>query len=94
MELKLKVGCYIRVKSTGAYGKIVMFFGEPYRELYAEMFPGADSGYEYITMYDQDEGRVGLRALNRYHFNDVKRVTKKDFDKALKLRAWLKRTRV
>jgi len=44
------------------------------------MFPGADTGYEYITMYDENEKSVELRALNKYSVGDVTVITEEEFE--------------
>lgn len=75
---------YIKLKKNDSVGTVILLFGCPPRELYADMFPGADSGYEYITMYDENEKRVELRALNKYSVDDVIVITKEEFESHLK----------
>ena len=86
--MKINVFDEVEVISTGQRGKVIMLIGcmalpdsprfmlsgDDYgvREAYVDMYPGADSGYEYITMWDEDEGRVELRALNKYPIEDIK----------------------
>jgi len=80
MNKEINVYDYIKTKEYDTVGKVILLIGYPYRELYADMFPGADSGYEYITMYDEEEERVELRALNKYSIDDVTIITKEEFE--------------
>ena len=85
----IKVHDHIEVKKNGEIGIVVLLFGYPPRELYADIGPpGADAGYEYITMFDEDLGKVELRALNRYAVKDVKVIKKSEYNK--KVRAYWK----
>jgi len=71
---------HIRLKKNNAVGTVIILFGYPPRELYADMSPGADTGYEYITMYDENEKSVELRALNKYSVGDVTVITEEEFE--------------
>ena len=53
-----------------------MLIGTDSREAYCDMYPGATRGYEYIRMWDETEGRVELRALNKYPIEDIKLYSK------------------
>jgi len=70
----LKVFDRIRVKKTCQTGKIVILIGLPPRELYADMTPGADSGYEYFIMWNEETQEIGLRALNRYKIDEIEQI--------------------
>ena len=67
----MKVFDKIKIKETGEIGKVIILIGFPYRELYAEMYPGAGANFEYFTMWDEEEQRTDIRALNRYTIDEV-----------------------
>lgn len=81
----LKVYDYVRVLSgpnEGSLGRVIILFGQGcnghprYNEAYVDMYPGAGEGYEYMTMYDENEKKVQLRALNRVPVSNLKKVRK------------------
>ncbi len=72
---------YIKINKSGLVGKVILLFGCPVRELYADMIPGADANYEYITMFDENEMHIELRALNKYSIKDVTKITEEEFEK-------------
>lgn len=81
----LKVYDYVRVLSgphEGTLARVIVLFGcgcngyPRYNEAYVDMYPGAGEGYEYMTMYDENEKKVQLRALNRVPVSILKKVRK------------------
>jgi hypothetical protein len=79
--MKFNVFDKVEVISTGQIGKIIMLIGGTAREAWVDMHPGAASGYEYIRMWDEDEERVELRALNKYPIKDIRLLTEEEFEK-------------
>jgi len=80
----MKINDFIKT-NKGAIGCVVLMFGNPPKEIYADMIPGADAGYEYITMFDKDTGTVELRALNKYSIKDVTIIKKNEINKILNI---------
>jgi len=85
----IKVGDYFKTK-TGALGVVVILIGggTP-RELYGDMAPGAESGYEYFTLYVDKNLRYGrskvqLMPLNRYAIGDVTKISKREYNQLLR----------
>jgi len=82
-----KVGDYFETKKDGTIGVILLVFGvSTIHKIYGSMFPGADSGYEYITLYLDKEHRSGkqkieLVALNAYTPDEIKKITKQQYDR-------------
>ncbi len=75
----MEVFSHIKLKKDDIVGTIILLFGYPPRILYADMFPGANTNYEYITMYNENEKRIELRALNKYGVDDVTVITKEEY---------------
>jgi len=75
----VKIFDLIKVKKTGALGKIILILGLPAREVYADMYPGAEPGYEYLTMWDEEEGSVVV-ALNRYSIDEVEVIPESEIN--------------
>lgn len=80
-----KVFDYVRVQSgpnKGTLARIIILFGyrikgaPRYSEAYVDMYPGAQSGYDYMTMYNEDSKKVELRALNKVPVSILKKVNK------------------
>lgn len=72
---KFSVFDMVELISTGQVGKIVMLIGRNERqEAYVDMRPGVAPGYdyEYVEMWDENEGQVELRALNKFPIKDIK----------------------
>lgn len=85
MSQLLKVYDYVRVQkgpNKNGLGRVIILIGygcgdhPRYREAYIDMYPGAGSGYEYMTMYDENDKKVQLRALNRVPVSILKKVRK------------------
>jgi hypothetical protein len=81
----LKVYDYVRILSgsnEGGLARVIILFGSGcnghprYSEAYIDMYPGAGDGYEYMTMYDEDEKKVQLRTLNKVPVSILKKVRK------------------
>jgi len=70
--MELKVFDEVEIVSTGQRGKIIILIGCPPREAYLDVYPGADAGYEYMTMWDEIHEQVEVRALNKYPIKDLK----------------------
>ena len=71
--MKFNVFDMVELISTGQVGKIVMIIGRHENQMvWLDMRPGAAAGYEYVRMWDENEGRVELRALNKYSIKDIK----------------------
>jgi len=71
---------YFRHTPSGKIGKVVMIFGVGINQtkIYGDMFPGAGPGYEYIEMYDENEGKVEVRALNAYPISEVEKISEEE----------------
>jgi hypothetical protein len=83
-EVMLKVFDYVRVlegTNGGSLGRVIILIGygcgnDTNSEAYIDMYPGAGSGYEYMTMYNEDSKKVELRTLNRVLVSNLKKVRK------------------
>lgn len=65
----MKIGDTVKVKNTNQKGILRLLFGYPPRKALVSLFPGADSGYQYVTMLT--ENGIELEALNEFDFVDI-----------------------
>lgn len=75
---KARPGDYIRINKHGGYGKVIISYGTPItHRVVADMYPGADSNYEYMYF----EGKPDVEALNEYKTDEFTIVPKSKLPK-------------
>lgn len=75
---KARPGDYIKIKAYGGYGKVIISYGYSVtHKVVADMYPGAESGYEYMYV----EGRPSVEALNEYKTDQFTIVPKSKLPK-------------
>lgn len=67
--MELEIEREVRVKSTGQKGILRLLIGVPYRKAWVSLYPGADAGYQYVTL--RTENGFELETLNEFDADDL-----------------------
>ncbi|MDO8640098.1 MAG: hypothetical protein Q7R33_00975 [Nitrosarchaeum sp.] len=88
---ELKVFDYVLLcngadKRYAVVGQVIMLFGHPAREAYVDMSPGANPGYEYVSVCgesytEKNKMAVELRPLNKYPVDQLMRISVQEMRK-------------